>query len=413
MKSKIKRALRNLSPYVKYLSLLLYCIAADILWPRRNLLPVPALLGDFTRDAIVFSVLFAVFVCLFDLLRRPWGIAKRAQETFATAGLTNARGEIPVLRSIRADKDKPHGKILVVKHRGISITDFDQKVHRLEAGLGSKIYNMEYGRGAKTTRLYLLPMKYIHPTVINPTDEALGSLHVSRLINLLVVGGTGTGKTVAIKTTLGMIARHQPNPTFWILDFKQMDFKAYTHLPHYYACADCAQGLEDYYAAFQAAQASGVAGNPQYLICDEWGFFINRMGRKADHYKELLADVLAAGRAYCFIPIIGIQRSDASYFVGGARDNFSARLALGNLSREGRHMVFLDDDEKQITRCRKREGHLSIDGMGPEKVKMAEIADLDALDTSILAAISTPPATGGSGGEAEREPADPPAAKGG
>lgn len=413
MKQKIKRVLYLCGPYLKYLWLVIYLAAAAVLWPRSDLLHLPAPLGDFTRDAIEVSLLFLGFVLLYDLIRRPFGIARRAEIAFATAGLTNARGEIPRLRSVRADRDKPHGKILEVWNKGVSIDDFDKKAHRLEAGLGGKVYNMEYGRGAKTTRLSLLPMKYIRPTIINPTDEAIGSVHVGRLINLLVVGATGTGKSVAIKTTLSKIAQHQPNPTFWLLDFKCLDFKAYTHLPHYYAYTDCVQGLEDYYAAFKEAQASGVAGEPQYLVLDEWGSLLTSLSRKeGERCQAILAELLALGRAYKFVPIIGIQRCDASYFTGGARDNFQVRLALGNLSPEGRHMVF-PDNEGQITNCCKREGHLYIDGMGVEKVKMADIANLDALDASILAAMPKITATGGADGEAEREPADPPAAEGG
>lgn len=412
---RIKRILYFCAPYLKYLTLAVYLAAAAILWPRRDLLPTPALLGGFTRDTIVASLLLLGFVCLVDLLRRPFGIARRARETFLTAGLTNARGKTPALRSVRADRDKPHGKILEVWNKGISMADFDAKVHRLEAGLGGKIYNMEYGRGAKTTRLSLLPMKYIRPTIINPNDEALGAIHVRDLINLLVVGATGTGKTVAIKAIMSKIFKYQPDysPSLWLLDFKQMDFRAYTDLPHYYGYTDCAQGLEDYYAAFKEAQASGVAGEPQYLIMDEWGSFIMSLPkREAERSKALLAELLMLGRGYRFFPIIGIQRPDAGYF-NAARDNFQACLALGNLSPEGRRMVFPDSVTGQLTECRKREGHLYIDGKGLEKVKMADIADLDALDASIRAAIPTTTDTGGAGGEAEREPADPPAAEGG
>lgn len=419
MKRTIRRFLHKLSPYAKYLWLVVYLAAAAGLWPLRDLLPVPALLDGSTRDTIVASLLLLGFVCLVDLLRRPFGIARRARETFLTAGLTNAQGETPALRSVRADRDKPHGKILEVWNKGISMADFDAKVHRLEAGLGGKVYNMEYARGAKTTRLFLLPMKYIHPTIINPNDEALGAIHVRDLINLLVVGATGTGKTVAIKTVMKKIVGYQSefslslSPSLWLLDYKQMDFRAYTDLPHYYGYTDCVQGLEDYYTAFKEAQASGVAGVPQYLVMDEWGSFIMSLPKKeAERCKSLLAELLMLGRGYRFFPIIGIQRPDAGYF-NAARDNFQACLALGNLSPEGRRMVFPDSVTGQLTECRKREGHLYIDGKGLEKVRMADIADLDALDASIRAAIPTTTDTGGAGGEAEREPADPPAAEGG
>jgi len=38
--------------------------------------------------------------------------------------------------------------------------------------------------------------------------------------------------------------------------------------------------------------------------------------------------------------------------------------------------------------CKKREGHLYIDGMGLEKVRIADIADIDALDAIIREAMS-------------------------
>lgn len=103
--------------------------------------------------------------------------------------------------------------------------------------------------------------------------------------------------------------------------------------------------------------------------------------------KRLLSELLMLGRAYQFFPIVGIQRPDASYF-SSARDNFQCCLALGNLSPEGRRMVFPDSTAGRIMECKKREGHLYIDGMGLEKVRIADIADIDALDAIIREAMS-------------------------
>ena len=73
------------------------------------------------------------------------------------------------------------------------------------------------------------------------------------------------------------------------------------------AYTDCVQGLEDYYAAFKEAQASGVAGEPQYLVCDEWGSLMTSLPKKeAERCKTLMAELLALVRAYKFIPIIGM-----------------------------------------------------------------------------------------------------------
>ena len=109
--------------------------------------------------------------------------------------------------------------------------------------------------------------------------------------------------------------------------------------------------------------------------------------KTAEQAKARLAELLMLGRAYRFFPIIGIQRPDAAYFAG-ARDNFQCCLALGNLSREGRRILFPDEVAESITQCSKREGHLYIDGVGIEKIRIAEVQSMDALDKAIQEAMS-------------------------
>lgn len=384
----MKQKMKYLFPYFKYLFLLAYLATSIFLWNRRAVLPIPALLGRFTRDALMIAVLLAGLISLCELIRHPPIITKRVRETVARIGLTNAKGEVPFLLSVRSDPNKAHGVILTIKNVGISMLSFEMVIDRLEAGLGGKIYQMEYTKGTKATRVFFLPMKYFRPTIINPHDEAIGSIHIRHLINLLVIGATGTGKTVAIKTIMSKIAKYQPNSSLWLLDFKQLDFRAYIVFSHYYGYKDCAQGLEDYYAAFKVQQASGTAGEPQYLVIDEWGSFITSLEKKeAERCKAILAELLMLGRGYGFFIICGVQRPDSSYF-NSARDNFRACLALGNLSPEGRRMVFPDSVMGQITECHQREGHLYIDGKGLEKVRMADITDLEALDAAICASIN-------------------------
>lgn len=165
-----------------------------------------------------------------------------------------------------------------------------------------------------------------------------------------------------------------------LLDFKQFDFRSFSGLPHYYGYTDCIQGLKDFYAAFKEQQKIGAAGVPNYLVIDEWGSFINSLPRKeAERLTAMLAEILMVGRSYMFIPIIGIQRADSTYF-GTARDNFQCVIALGNLSREGQRMIFPDDIKEQITGCRKREGHLYVNGKELEKIRIADIADISGME---------------------------------
>mgnify|MGYP000739026730 CR=1 FL=1 len=64
---------------------------------------------------------------------------------------------------------------------------------------------MEYGRNINYTLLYFLPQKYVRPALFTPDDSASGSIDVKHIINMLIVGATGTGKTVALKILLAKL----------------------------------------------------------------------------------------------------------------------------------------------------------------------------------------------------------------
>ena len=51
-------------------------------------------------------------------------------------------------------------------------------------------------------------------------------------------------------------------------------------------------------------------------------------------------------------------------------------------------MLFPDEFAESITPCSKREGHLYIDGDGIEKIRIAEVQSMDALDEAIQEAMS-------------------------
>lgn len=389
---KFKQLLQTLLPYAKYLCLIMYCLVAVLVWPFRTYLP--AQLGVLTRDLVAFAFLLAGFAVLYDLLRRPFGVAKRVNRTFVRAGIDNAQHEFPHLRSVMADCDIPHGKILTVENKGISILDFERQISRLEVGFGGKIYRMEYAVRVERTQIYIVPMKHVRPSLFTPIDNAVGRMSVNQIINMLIVGATGTGKAVATKILIYKIIKENISqstpctPRIWILDFKKFDFKEFSGLPRYYGYTDCVQGLEDYNEAFKAQQAIGTEGEPNYLIMDEWASFLLSLPKpQAERYKAMLANWLMSGRSYHFIPIIGTQRPDATYF-GTARDNFSCCLALGNLSREGRRMIFPDSMVSQLTHCRKREGYLYIDDVGLEKIRIEDIPDIAQLDAAIREAMS-------------------------
>lgn len=342
----------------------------------------------FIITAIAFALTLTAIVCLVQIIRTPPLLKRRFERAVRRCALRNAQGEYPVLVSVKRDREKSHSLILKIKNNGVSVPDFDRVAERLKASLNGSIYRIEYASNVGFTLLWFLPQRYVRPALLTPGDEAIGRMGIVHLINMLIIGATGTGKTVAIKILMAKIIKFIPNAKIWLLDFKKFDFRDFAGLPRYYGFSDCVQGLRDFCAALRRQQELGIAKEPNYLIIDEWGSFIASLSKKeAEEVKRLLAELLMLGRAYKYFPIIGIQRPDASYF-SNARDNFGCCLALGNLSREGRRMVFPDDVCANITPCAKREGYLHIDGVGLEKIRVADISDLDALDTTIREAMS-------------------------
>ena len=375
---------RSPSEKGKWFLLIPYAGASLWLWNKRYMIPSP--FGNFTRDAVCLALLLVGFVCLVQLLRTPILMRRqRFAEAVQQIGLCNAQEDYPTLISARKDREKRHGVILTIRNVGLALADYELKRDRLQTALGGRIYCMELGR-KHTIQIYFLPQKYVHPTLISPDDATLGKINIQELINLLTIGATGGGKTVALKIIVSKIVKFVPNAKIWLLDFKQLDFNYLSECPRYYGYADCVQGLNDYYNAFKRQQEAGVAGAPNYLVIDEWGSLLLSMDRReAEQAKAKLAELLMLGRAYSFIPIIGIQRPDASFF-GSARDNFQCCLALSNLSPEGRRMAFPDSVAGQIDECQKREGHLHINGIGLEKIRIVDV-DISALDSVIKEAM--------------------------
>lgn len=84
--------------------------------------------------------------------------------------------------------------------------------------------------------------------------------------------------------------------------------------------------------------------------------------KDADTLKSMVGGMLFMGRSLGLRVVIGVQRADSEYFKVGARDQFWAILALGNISKEQKLMLFADEKEKMTALCGIGEGYLLIEG---------------------------------------------------
>lgn len=379
----------------KWLVLVLYLAVVAGVWLRRSTIFYQKLSVAGVPEIVVDCVLIAFaligFIGIFEFIRAPWWKRQRMDTAMRQAPMKNGEDEYPRLLAVCTDPKRKHGQIFKMDSKGLSSEDFLKYAARIETVLNRKIYHIERGKKSSRILLYVIPFKYVKPTHITPSDENVGSfLKIENLINLLVVGATGTGKTVAIKTILAKICRCCKSPEIWILDYKNIDFRAFADEPlmNYFSYDDCAAGLNKFYDAFKAQQATGKAGKPQYLICDEWGAFIlSREKREGEALKQKLSELLMMGRGYHFFVIIGMQRANAEYFVSGSRDNFEGVLALGNISSTQQQMLFSEEQRAHMDMVSHRgEGYLYVSGNPIEHIRIV-VDDPDDLDQIIRYAI--------------------------
>ena len=397
MKSRFTALMGALiSQYGKWLVVVTYPFTALLFWNNRHNLYIHIPMYRRTDAAYLFTdfLLVVVAITLFIRLVRftyrlktPLFLGRRFQRAVERIGLRNSLGEYPRLHSVRNDQAKRFGLIWEVENMGVTVSDFERYAEELETVCNFRIDRIELCKRSTRTRLYITPRKHVKPTIILPNDERLGTMEIGELINCLVVGATGTGKTVAIKTLISKIAKQQPTAKIWVLDFKHHDFREFSDCPNHYGYSDCVQGLTDFYNAFKEQQNTGAAGCPQYLIFDEWGSFILSQDKKqAEQCKAQLAELLMLGRSYRFVPIIGIQRADASFFLSGARDQFRSILLLGNISKEQKNMLLPDFKDSLTDNNGLGEGYLFLDGKGVVRTKIV-VQDLAALNDTIREAM--------------------------
>ena len=229
---------------------------------------------------------------------------------FEKIGFKNSEGETPVLLSCRRDKNKNHGIIYTFKNVGVSIDDFNNKVHQIQTVVNGIVYEIAYSeKSMSRILLSILPQKYNNPQIISPDDTFL-----CREPNLLCVGATGSGKSYALLVALGEYALHT-NAIINICDYKKSTYSQFNGLHRFYGYSDVPDGIRAFYKEFcERLKANDTERNKQIqvLLVDEYGALISAQDKKAaEEIKTMIAEILFMGRNLGMRLLIGVQRADA------------------------------------------------------------------------------------------------------
>lgn len=211
-----------------------------------------------------------------------------------------------------------------------------------------------------------------------------------RAPHMVIYGATGSGKTYLLKLILGRIALHIPDARMIICDFKgDDDFSFLDGCTDFYRFSAVKDGLNAFHDLLERRQAredKTRSAMPHFLIIDEYASFLNSLDKKqAEAAKQSLASILMLGRSFNLHVILCQQRLDAVYF-GNARDNFSAIIGMGKLSKESADMMF--SDYKDITDRNKPMGEGScVLGSNFYNIVVPRIRDMPRLNATIRKAV--------------------------
>lgn len=207
--------------------------------------------------------------------------------------------------------------------------------------------------------------------------------------HIVIFGATGSGKTYATKLMLGRISLCIPDSQFYVCDYKgDSDFNFLNEENRFFRFFNCEKGLTIFYERLEQRQ-SGKDSSRNFILLffDEWASYILSLEKKkAEEEKKKLATLLMLGRSFNLHVLISQQRVDASYF-NATRDNFNLVIALGNLSLEGKEMMFHEFKDQMKADRKQGTGYMITDGMDFTPIVVPTVSDTKRLNHCIKEAV--------------------------
>lgn len=208
-----------------------------------------------------------------------------------------------------------------------------------------------------------------------------------RLAHMLVVGGTGSGKTYASRLICGRVGKYIPKAELTVCDFKADDWRFLKTHKRYFEYTACADGLDAFFGILEARQQGRDNSRDfRMLVFDELASYLNSIPKKdAETAKTKLATLLMLGRGYNIHVLVIQQRGDSDYFAK-ARDNFDIVIGMGNLSKEQKGMLFSGFQEEMKPVSTIGAGYIT-DGGGIISVQVPRIRHTEMMMNDIRSVV--------------------------
>ena len=191
------------------------------------------------------------------MVRTPVLLRWKFRRGFEKIGFKNSEGETPCVLSCRRDKNKNHGIIYTFKNVGVSIDDFNNKVHQIQTVVNGIVYGSYYSMSQ-----FLLSI--FRKNIIIPKSFRLTILLMPRAKSSMRARLAAARVTLLV--ALGEYALHT-NAIINICDYKKSTYSQFNGLHAFYGYSDVPDGIR----AFTKNFASGSKPTTRN-VTNKYGF---------------------------------------------------------------------------------------------------------------------------------------------
>ncbi|MEC0227348.1 helicase HerA domain-containing protein [Paenibacillus alba] len=209
------------------------------------------------------------------------------------------------------------------------------------------------------------------------------SIDFNKTPHIMTVGASGSGKSYLNKLIVAKCILKVQNSKAIILDFKADDYKFARETPRLFEFNKAKEGLELAYKEFSDRLQGNTDRSFRLKLIEELGSMLTYYEKKeSEAIKSMIGNMIFMGRSLNYHLLISTQRPDSSLFNAGVRDSIST-IALGNLSKEGKHMLFSGFSELTDERHGQGSGFLLLEGSKLHSIKVPLITNVKKLERYI------------------------------
>lgn len=210
-----------------------------------------------------------------------------------------------------------------------------------------------------------------------------------KIPHMTTIGASGSGKTFLNKLIIARVSLKIPSSSVTVLDFKADDYHFARNCKNLYEFDKVKEGLEMFYQEFLLRQ-QGIDANRSFklLVIEELGSMMSFFEKKeVEAMKAMIANIIFMGRSVNSHILVSTQRLESSYLNAGVRDSIGVVISLGNLSKEGKAMLFNDFKDEMEEKHGQGSGFMT-NGTELFSIKVPQVNDIAKLEHYIKQALN-------------------------